>query len=153
MSHHNEKLYKKVFFAWKLEIDQQHEIKEELAISIHERNLICSSFFNWRNYTFEERRKYYVASDFHDLKVQTKIFKIWFTQTLESKILHKENEQIARDHCEMKLKKKFFHLWIRYPEISEEIKESERQKKEWRKLIQRVIPDFDPKHRGVAIDD
>ena len=139
--------------TWRAKTDEQIKIKEELAISVYQRNLIWYSFSDWRQYTLKERQKYQVASDFYDMKVQAKILKIWRIRTLEMKVLEEEKEQIARDHYERKLKMKFFYFWRRFPEISEEVKESEKQRREWRELVQRVIPDFDPRQRGVAIDD
>ena len=115
--------------------------------------MLWAAFSDWRKYTSEERQKYHVASDFYDMKVQAKILKTWWLRTFEIKALNKEKEEIARDHYEWRLKMRFFSLWKRFPEISAEVKESERQKEEWRELVQRVIPDFDPKQRGVAIDD
>lgn len=152
-NHYNDTLLRKTFIAWKLETEEQKKIKEELAISVYERNLLWSSLSGWKKYTSEERQKYDVASDFYDMKVQAKTLKIWWLRTFEIKALEEKKEEMARDHYEYRLKMRFFYLWRRFPEISDEVKESERQKREWRELVQRVIPDFDPRQRGVAIDD
>ncbi|XP_043462486.1 golgin subfamily A member 6-like protein 22 [Leptopilina heterotoma] len=147
VNHYNKKLMKNYFSSWKLNIQQQYAIKEELAISIYERNLLLSSFDMWRKFTKIERQKYHVASDFYDLKIQSKCFKLFHKFTIESSVIKKKNEQIADNYLNLKVKEKYFYLWMKFLQISDDIKESDKQKQEWREIIQKVIPDFQPKHQ------
>lgn len=153
VNHFNKKLVKNSFTTWKLNTQQQYAVKEELAISIYERNLLISSFGIWREFTKNERQKYHTASDFYDLKIQSKIFQLFHKFTIESSAIKKKNEQIAYNHLNSKLKEKYFYLWIKFLQISDVIKESDKQKQEWREIIQKVIPDFQPKHQDNGRED
>ncbi|XP_015591593.1 trichohyalin [Cephus cinctus] len=144
---------RKTFMAWKIESQRQHDMKVELAESIYHRNLMWRMLKAWTKYTEDGKHKYQVAGDFYEMRLQQKYLKSWCTSAFESKMRTLENEQLAHDHHRRRLRVKYLEKWKRYPEIAKEVQESERTKDKWRELVQRVVPDFDPKYRGVMIDD
>jgi len=44
-------------------------------------------------------------------------------------------------------------MWKKYPEIAPVIMERKRIRNMWREIVQEVIPDFDPRQRGVILED
>lgn len=146
-------LLRKAFVRWRMEAECQTEIKTELAVSLYNRNLLWHTLQTWKEFAKEERRKEQVAKDFSDMKLQNRCFKLWKIKTVEYKTERLKNERLALEHYEGKLKIKYFNMWKKYPKIVPEILESERMKNMWREIVQEVIPDFDPKQRGVMLED
>ncbi|XP_076389644.1 uncharacterized protein LOC100874723 [Megachile rotundata] len=151
--HYRERLTWKAFTAWKKEAETRCMIKTELANSIYSKNLIIRIFEQWRDTVKEANLKYQVATDFHDMKLLDKYFKLWHIKTVEFKTEEEKKIQIAYSHYENRLKIKYFNVWKKYITIVADIKESEKRKDELRQLVQKVIPDFNPKQRGVALED
>lgn len=151
--HYNRNLLRKSFKIWRSETKNGLEVKLELSITIWRRNLLWYVFKNWLEATRNESRKYQVAIDFYEFRLQDKCLKIWCERAIESKFRESENWQVANLHNENRLKLDCFKKWRKFLEISDDIKESDRTRDFWRTLVQRVVPDFDPKQRGVMIDD
>lgn len=151
--HYKRCLLKKAFVRWKMETDRQNQIKIELAVSLYNRNLLWYALQEWKEMAREERRKEQVAKDFSDMKLQNKCFKLWKVKTVEYKAERLKAESLALKHYEEKLKARYFNMWKRYPKIVPDILESERIKNTWREIVQEVIPDFDPRQRGVILED
>nr|XP_012222305.1 PREDICTED: trichohyalin [Linepithema humile] len=152
-NHYRRCLLRKVFMRWRMETECQTQIKTELAISLYNRNLLWHALQTWKEFAKEERRKEQVAKDFSDMKLQNKCFKLWKIKTMEYKAERLKNERLALEHYEEKLKIKYFNMWKKYPKIVPQIMESERMRNTWREIVQEVIPDFDPKQRGVILED
>lgn len=146
-------LLQKVFVMWKMETERQNKVKSELAISLYNRNLLRYALQKWKEVVQEERRKDQVARDFSDMKLQNKYLKIWKIKAVESKVERLKSERLALEHHEEKLKIKYFNMWKRYPEIVPVIMERKRIRNMWREIVQEVIPDFDPRQRGVILED
>lgn len=146
-------LLQKVFMRWKMEMERQNKIKFELAISLYNRNLSRYVLQKWKKMVKEERRKNQVAKDFFDMSLQNKCFKVWKIKTVEYKIELLKSEHLALEHYKEKLKIKYFNMWKRYPEIVPIIRERKRIRNMWREIVQEVIPDFDPRQRGVILED
>ncbi|KAK2579127.1 hypothetical protein KPH14_001297 [Odynerus spinipes] len=143
----------RTFTAWRRETQRQYQVKLELATSVYDRNLLWYAFKDWKDMAKEENRKNQVAKDFYDMKLQEKCFRAFGTIIMELKSKRLKDEQTAQEHYEYKLKSKYFNKWKKYPEIAEMVKESEKQRKKWREIVQEIVPDFDPKERGVALED
>ncbi|XP_019698421.1 trichohyalin [Harpegnathos saltator] len=151
--HYERRLLRKAFIGWRTETEHQGEIKIEMATSLYNRNITWCVLQQWKEFTKEEKRKKQVAKDLFDMRLQTKCFKLWKIKTVEYKVKRLKNERLASEYYKEKLKIKYFHMWKRYPEIASAIAESERVKNAWRKIVQEVVPDFDPGQRGVLIED
>ena len=151
--HYDKTLLRKVIDAWQTETDNQRAIKLELSISIWRRNILWNTFRNWRDAAKSERKNNQVAADYYDMKIQERCLRTWCRRTVEAKIQDLENDQLANSHFEARLMIVCFKNWRKYVDIADEVKESDRRKDQWRELVQRVVPDFDPKQRGVIIDD
>lgn len=152
-NHYKRCLLQKVFMRWKMETERQNKIKFELAISLYKRNLLRYVLQKWKKMVKEERRKDQVARDFFDMKLQNKYFKVWKIKIMEYKIERLKSERLALEHYKEKLKIKYFNMWKRYPEIVPIIRERKRIRNMWREIVQEVIPDFDPRQRGVILED
>ncbi|KAL0119814.1 hypothetical protein PUN28_007924 [Cardiocondyla obscurior] len=146
-------LLRKVLMTWKIETEYQNKIKSELAISVHNRNLSWKALQKWKEIVKKERKKNQVAKDFSDMKLQNKYFQIWKIKSVQYKMEQLKNERLALQHYEEKLKVKYFNMWKRYPEIVPIIMERKRIRNMWREIVQEVIPDFDPRQRGVILED
>jgi len=151
--HYKRCLLRKAFVRWRMETECQTEIKTELAVSLHDRNLLWHALQIWKEFAKEQKRKEQVAKDLADMKLQNKCFKLWRIKTVEYKADRLKNERLALEHYEEKLKIKYFNMWKKYPGIVPEIIESERMRNTWREMVQEVIPDFDPRRRGVMLED
>ncbi|KOC69035.1 Coiled-coil domain-containing protein KIAA1407 [Habropoda laboriosa] len=151
--HYREKLTRKIFATWRNETEIRCKTRVEIAESFCNGNLTTRMFKEWRQMAKEVNLKHQVAMDFHDMKVLDKYFKRWRITTLELKAKSEEERKLADGIYENKLKARYFGLWKKYLVIAEDIKESEKRKDELRQLVQKVIPDFDPKQRGVALED
>jgi len=151
--HYKRRLLRKTFVRWKMETKHQSQIKIELAIMLYNRNLLWYALREWQEMLKETRRKEQVAIDFSDMRLQNKCFTLWKIKTIEYKTERLKSERLASKHYEERLKSKYFNMWKRYPKIVPDIKESERIKDTWREIVQEIIPDFDPRQRGVILED
>ncbi|KAK0090152.1 hypothetical protein PV325_002577 [Microctonus aethiopoides] len=151
--HCNEYRMKKTFVAWRNEVIHQLEIKYKLSIFIYNKNLLCYYFQQWFEFNKNEIRKYQVACDINDLRTQEKYFNIWKEIMIKMQIKNNTNKKIATNFYDRMMKKIHFSRWKKYMIISDRIKESDRRREQWRKLVQLIVPDFSPKYRGVLIDD
>lgn len=151
--HYERCLLRKAIISWKMETEYQSQIKIGLAMALYNRNILWCILQRWREFVKEEKRKEQVAMDFSDMKLQNKCFKLWKIRTVEYKTERLKNERLASEYYEEKLKIKCFYMWKRYPKIVPDIVESERVKNSWREIVQEVVPDFDPRQRGVLIED
>lgn len=151
--YYKRRLLEKVFVMWKLETERQNKIKSELAISLYNRNLSQYVLQKWKGVMKEERRKDQVARDFSDMRLQNKYFKVWKIKAMKYKVEQLKSERLALKYYEEKLKIKYFNMWKRYPEIVPVIMERKRIRNMWREIVQEVIPDFDPRQRGVILED
>lgn len=149
-------LLQRVFVMWRMEAERQSKVKSELAASLYNRNLLRYALQKWKEVVEEERRKDQVARDFCELidtRLQNKYFKMWKLKAMEYKVEQSKRERLALRHYEEKLKIKYFNMWKRYPEIVPIIMERKRIRNMWREIVQEVIPDFDPRQRGVILED
>lgn len=144
---------KKTFIAWRNEVIHQLEIKYKLSICMYNKNLLCYHFQQWFEFNKNEIRKYQVACDINDLRTQEKYFNIWKEIMIKMQIMNNANKKIATNFYDRMMKKIHFSRWKKYMVISDRIKESDRRREHWRKLVQLIVPDFSPKYRGVLIDD
>lgn len=151
--HYREKLTKKIFTTWKKEIENQYKIKIDTVKSIYNTKLILRIFREWKQEVRELKLKYQVAVDFYDMKLLDNFFKLWQIITIELKTKTEIKEKLIINIYENKLKIKYFNTWKKYLTIATNIKESEKRKDELRQLVLKVIPDFDPKQRGVISED
>lgn len=152
-NHYKRCLLQKTFVGWRLETERQSQIKIELVTSVYNRNLLWYALQEWKEMAREERRKEQVAKDFFDMKLQSKCFKLWKMKTVEYKTERLKTERLALEHYEEKLKARYFNMWKKYPKIVPDILESERIRNTWREMVQEVVPDFDPRQRGVILED
>ncbi|KYN07960.1 hypothetical protein ALC62_01065 [Cyphomyrmex costatus] len=151
--YYNRCLLQKVFMMWSMETERQNKVKFELATSLYNRNLLRYGLQKWKEVMMEERRKDQVATDFCDMRLQNKYFKMWKIKTMEYKLEELKRERLALQHYEEKLKIKYFNMWKRYPEMIPVILERKRIRNMWREIVQEIIPDFDPRQRGVILED
>ncbi|KAL2741396.1 golgin subfamily A member 6-like protein 1 [Vespula maculifrons] len=151
--HYKKLLLLQTFTVWKRRTKEQYEVKLELAISLYDRNLLWYTFKHWTNMVKEQSTKHQVAKDFYDMKLQEKCFLALRSIVNELKLEYLKNVQMAQEHYDSKLMNKYFNKWRDYPTIAEMIKESEKQRNKWREIVQKIVPDFDPKERGVALED
>lgn len=152
-NHCRANLTRKVFIAWKGETETRCKIVTETAESFYNRRLTARMFGKWKRITKEVNLKYQVAIDFYDMKLLGRYCKSWQTITLESKAQYKRKEKLASNRYENKLKVRYFYRWKKYLTIAANVTESEKRKDELRQLVQTLIPDFDPRQRGVALED
>ncbi|KYQ54786.1 hypothetical protein ALC60_06388 [Trachymyrmex zeteki] len=146
-------LLRKVFMMWRMETERQNKIKFELVTSLYNRNLLRYGLQKWKEVAKEEKRKDQVARDFCDMRLQNKYFKMWKIKIIEYKVEELKRERLALQHYEEKLKIKYFNMWKRYPEMIPVILERKRIRNMWREIVQEIIPDFDPRQRGVILED
>lgn len=151
--HYERRLLRKAFISWRMETEYQNQIKIELATTLYNRNILWCMLQRWKEFVNEEKKKEQVAKDFSDMKLQNKCLKLWKIRTVEYKTERLRKERLASECYEKKLKIKYFYMWKRYPKIVPDIAESERVKNSWREIVQEVVPDFDPRQRGVLIED
>lgn len=151
--HYREKLTKKIFTTWKIEIENRNKIKIDTVKSIYNTKLILRIFREWKQEVRELKLKYQVAIDFYDMKLLDNFFKLWQVIAIELKTKTEIKEKLIMNIYENKLKVKYFNTWKKYLTIAINIKESEKRKDELRQLVLKVIPDFDPKQRGVISED
>ncbi|XP_026824401.1 trichohyalin [Ooceraea biroi] len=151
--HYERCLLREAFVRWKMETEHQNQIRTELAVTLYNRNLLWYALREWREAAKEARRQEQVARDFSDMRLQSKCFTLWKIRTMEYKAERLKNERLAREHYEERLRSRYFNMWKRYPKIVPDIKESERIRNTWREIVQEVIPDFDPRQRGVILED
>ncbi|CAL7934616.1 unnamed protein product [Xylocopa violacea] len=151
--YYKEKLIKKLFIAWKKEAEIQYEIKAEIAESFYNENLVKKIVKEWKQMVKEANSKYQVAADYYNMKLANKYFKLWQIITLELKAEYEKKKVLVDDIYKTKLKARYLGIWKKYLTIVADIKESEKRKNDLRKLVQKIIPDFDPKQRGVALED
>ncbi|KAF7418097.1 hypothetical protein HZH68_000750 [Vespula germanica] len=151
--HYEKLLLLQTFTVWKRRTKEQYEVKLELAISLYDRNLLWYTFKHWTNMVKEQSTKHQVAKDFYDMKLQEKCFFALRSIVNQLKLEYLKNVQMAQEHYDSKLMNKYFNKWRDYPTIAEMIKESEKQRNKWREIVQKIVPDFDPKERGVALED
>ncbi|XP_076629362.1 uncharacterized protein LOC143345794 [Colletes latitarsis] len=152
-NHYRKNLIRKVFIAWKENTETQSTIIIETAEIYYNRSLMRKIFENWKKMAKETRLKYQVAIDFYDMKLLDRYFKLWKIIVSELKTQYEKKKKLASNHYERNLKTRYFYMWKKYLVIAVHIKESEKRKDELRQLVQTVIPDFDPKQRGVALED
>ncbi|XP_024871056.1 trichohyalin [Temnothorax curvispinosus] len=146
-------LLQKVFMMWKVETERLNKIKSELATSWYNKNLLRYALRKWKEVVKEEKRKDQVARDFSDMRLQNKCFKVLKIKAVQYKVEQLKRERLALDHYEEKLKNKYFDMWKRYPEVLPTIMERKRIRNKWREMVQEIIPDFDPRQRGVILED
>ncbi|XP_012062871.1 PREDICTED: trichohyalin [Atta cephalotes] len=146
-------LLRKIFMMWRMETERQNNVKFELATSLYNRNLLRYGLQKWKEILKEERRKDQVARDFCDMRLQNKYFKMWKIKMIECKVEELKREHLALQYYEKKLKIKYFNIWKRYPEMIPVILERKRLRNMWREIVQEIIPDFDPRQRGVILED
>lgn len=151
--HYREKLTKKIFTTWKIEIENRNKIKIDTVKSIYNTKLILRIFREWKQEVRELKLKYQVAIDFYDMKLLDNFFKLWQVIAIELKTKTEIKEKLIMNIYENKLKVKYFNTWKKYLTIAINIKESKKRKDELRQLVLKVIPDFDPKQRGVISED
>ncbi|XP_043265345.1 trichohyalin isoform X2 [Colletes gigas] len=152
-NHYRKNLIRKVFIARKGNTETRSTIIIETAEVYYNRSLIRKVFENWKKMAKETRLNYQVAIDFCNMKLLDRYFKSWKIIAFELKIQYEKKKKLAINHYELNLKTRYFHTWKKYLVIAVHIKESEKRKNELRQLVQTVIPDFDPKQRGVALED
>ncbi|XP_043505943.1 golgin subfamily A member 6-like protein 22 [Polistes fuscatus] len=151
--HYKKFLLLQTLTAWRRETKEQYQIKLELAISLHNRNLLWYTFKDWTDMVKEENIKHQVAKDFYDMKLQEKCFRALRSIVAIIKLEYLKYVKIAEEHYNDKLVNKYFNKWRDYPTIAEIVKESEKQRNKWREIVQKLVPDFDPKERGVVLED
>lgn len=151
--YYEQHLLQKVFVMWKMETERLNKIKSELAISLYKRNLSRYVLQKWKGVIQEEKKKDQVAKDFSNMRLQNKCFKAWKIKAVENKVEQLKSERLASEHYEEKLKIKYFNIWKKYPEIVPIILERKRIRNMWREIVQEIIPDFDPRQRGVILED
>ncbi|XP_054002554.1 golgin subfamily A member 6-like protein 26 [Hylaeus anthracinus] len=150
---YKENLTRNVFIAWRRETEIRCKIVTEFAETFYNRSLMVKTFREWKQMTKEGNVKYQVAIDFYDMKLLDRYFKSWQIITLELKVQYECKEKLASNHYKSKLKLRYFFTWKKYLTIAVDIAESEKRKDKLRQLVQTVIPDFDPRQRGVALED
>ncbi|XP_035735873.1 trichohyalin-like [Vespa mandarinia] len=151
--HYRQYLLLQTFTVWRRRTKEQYEVKLELAISLYDRNLLWYTFKDWTDMVKEQNTKHQVAKDFYDMKLQEKYFHALRSIVNQLKLEYLKNVQMAQEYYDSKLMNKYFNKWRDYPMIAEIVKESEKQRNKWRKIVQKIVPDFDPKERGVALED
>lgn len=151
--HYERRLLRKAFTSWRTETERRSQMRIELATSLYNRNVSRCMLQRLREFAREERRKEQVAKDFADMRLQNKCFKQWKIRSVEYKAERLRDERAASEHYEGKLKIKYFCMWRRYPKIVPDIAESERVRNTWREMVLEVVPDFDPRQRGVLLED
>lgn len=151
-NHYREKLTKKMFTTWKAEANTQSNRKSGIASSFYNKNLMTEMLEQWKKMTKEAKSKYQVAIDFYDMKLMDKCIKLWIVRVVEIKEEFEEKAKLADSTYKNKLKNKCFGIWKKYVAIADDIKDSERRKDQLRQLVQKVIPDFNPKQRGVILE-
>nr|XP_031829367.1 coiled-coil domain-containing protein 191 [Nomia melanderi] len=151
--HYRETLTRKIFVAWRRETEAELLARITIAESVYNKRLTISAFGEWRRMVKEENLKYQVATDFCEIKLLDRYFALWRTVTLELKAERERNEELAGRHYVNQLKRRYLFTWRRYLAIAADITESEKRRNELRQLVQTVIPDFNPKQRGVALED
>lgn len=151
--HYKRLLLFQTFTVWRRRTKEQYEVKLELAISLYDRNLLWYTFKDWTDMVKEENTKHQVAKDFYDMKLQEKCFHALRSIVNQLKLEYLKNVQMAQEYYDSKLMNKYFNKWRDYSMIAEIVKESEKQRNKWREIVQKIVPDFDPKERGVALED
>jgi hypothetical protein len=148
--HYEGTLLAKVFIAWKKEwIDRQND-KLKLAKKCYRHNLLWDAFKDWRSLALDMQHKCQVALDFYDMKLQAKCFKAWHLLYYKiSLIMHKKEAQAIK-HSGRRVKRIYFNLWKKYILIADDIKDREKRRDEWRKLIRKFVPQS-PQQRNASL--
>ncbi|XP_003424168.1 trichohyalin [Nasonia vitripennis] len=149
--HYVETILTKTFLAWKEEWMEQQKAKLELANKMHRHNLLWYAFDDWKTFALSIKLKYQVATDFSDMKIQAKYVKVWQALCAELRKKMKEKEAVAIKRHEDRLKLIYFTMWKQYTSMSEDIKEREQRRDEWRDLIKKFIPDSPSPKRSLDI--
>lgn len=149
---YNNSLLSRYFCSWKKVAKTTSELRISSATFFADKKLLSKVFVCFRTSLLETRNNFQVAQDFSEIKLLIRTLESWKSYVVEEKEKNVEREKMALEHDKKRILKLSFCRWFRYLEIAEELRESERRKDELRALVQQVIPDFDPKRRGVAID-
>ncbi|CAG5108472.1 Similar to CCDC191: Coiled-coil domain-containing protein 191 (Macaca fascicularis) [Cotesia congregata] len=150
--HYDLSILRKTFVKWKSETEQKIQIKMELSIDIYNRNLTWRVFESWLQLTRNNRKIYKTAVDHCNNWLKKSYYDKWLAYTLSMKIINNNNQEVAFNFYNEKLKSTYFKLWKKYLLILDKVEETDKRKDQLRQLVQSVIPDFAPQHRGVIID-
>ncbi|XP_008558457.1 coiled-coil domain-containing protein 191 [Microplitis demolitor] len=150
--HYHKSILRKVFLKWKTETEREIEIKTEVYVDIYHRNLTWRIFENWLKLTRDNKNKYKIAVEHYNNRLKKHYYDKWLAYTLSMKIIDNNNQQVAINFYNEKVKYNYFNMWKKYLRVLDKVEESDKQKNKLRQLVQSVIPDFAPQHRGVIID-
>ncbi|KAG8037333.1 hypothetical protein G9C98_005543 [Cotesia typhae] len=150
--HYDLSILRKTFIKWKSETEREIQIKMELSIDIYNRNLTWRVFEIWLQLTRDNRKIYKTAVDHYNNWLKKSYYNEWLAYTLSMKIINNNNQEVAFNFYNEKLKSTYFKLWKKYLQILDKVEETDKRKDQLRQLVQSVIPDFAPQHRGVIID-
>ncbi|XP_011307766.1 trichohyalin [Fopius arisanus] len=143
---------KRSFGTWKNVTRQSVEAKVRRCTTICNGNILFRFFSEWVEMARERAKKFQIAWDFYRARVCGRYLRAWYHRALEMKAKSLETLQFVENYYDEKMMRKYFRMWGTYTRISEDVNESDRQKEKFRALVQNVVPNFCPKHRGVIRD-
>ncbi|XP_073817031.1 uncharacterized protein [Musca autumnalis] len=138
-------LYKKTYFqAWFSIYRISKTRRCQKADDFYELILKRKYLHFWQFYAEQERSKYHVAVDYHELKLTESTFGKWLGYTKRMKMIEETKMKQATMHHEWHLKWKVLDCWQRLPQILQLEKETEERRQRWRMKIWELLPDYTP---------
>ncbi|XP_019894897.1 uncharacterized protein LOC101898802 isoform X2 [Musca domestica] len=138
-------LYKRTYFqAWFSIYRILKARRCQKADDFYEQLLKRKYLHFWQFYAEQERSKYHVAVDYHELKLTESMFGKWFAYTKRMKMIEETKMRQATMHHEWHLKWKVLDCWQRLPQILQLEKETEERRQRWRMKIWELLPDYTP---------
>ncbi|XP_061391261.1 calponin homology domain-containing protein DDB_G0272472 [Musca vetustissima] len=138
-------LYKRSYFqAWFSIYRISKARRCQKADDFYEHLLKRKYLHLWQFYAEQERSKYHVAVDYHELKLTESMFGKWFAYSKRMKMIEETKMKQATMHHEWHLKWKVLDCWQRLPQILQLEKETEERRQRWRMKIWELLPDYTP---------
>lgn len=139
--HHKICLFKKCFNAWQLIINEQVEIKNQMADIFYRKYLVRHYFiFGWKNFKLSIRFEEAKAARFYKYNLKMKIFNTIKVYTAKERIKFKEYDTWVDKYYDEGIKMKCFKKWREFPKEMKKLEERERRLKDMRKKVQELIP-------------
>ncbi|NWI99815.1 CC191 protein, partial [Crypturellus undulatus] len=140
--HHVLGLQQKCLMAWLQHIQQGLMEKVSQAEDFYSLSLLRMGFRNWLKYkdylsVMAER-----ANTLHAAFLKKQHFWAWFDLILEEKSALWEKLNTATEHNNKRLMLSTFKAWRQYPLLMKKERESEERKKQLRRRVAEILPDF-----------
>ena len=141
--HYKLRLYNKCVEAWRSIVNEQIQIKEQIADIFYKKYLVRHYFiFGWKNFKMSIHFEQAKAARFYKYNLKMKIYNAIKLYTKHEKIKYKEYDSWLDSYYNERLRVKCFKKWKEFPNELKKIREREKRLTEMRKKVQELVPDF-----------